>query len=280
MIQQIGDEMQERTHALSPPADYSGDINILDICMAPGGYTTSALKYSPGATTFGISLPRSHGGHKVLSPFSRSTMRFLDVTMLAKEFGVDTPPFTHPHRSSFLDGRPFFGQIFQLIFCDGQVLRTHQRPEYREHQEARRLTLSQLILAMQRIQAGGTLIVLLHKIEIWDTAELLYLFNRFSSIQVFKPVKKHAKRSSFYLIAKNVQPDADAAKVAIESWKRAWWQATFGGENGTGGKTITVKEEYVQTVLNEFGNSFVELARPIWQIQANALREWVQSPLM
>lgn len=273
MMQQIGDEMQDSTHALSQASSCAEGVSILDLCMAPGGYTASALKYNPGATAFGITLPPTQGGHKVLLPSSKSSVLCLDITMLAKEFGVENPPLSHPEHTSFLSERPYLGQVFQLIFCDGQVLRTHQRAEYREQQEARRLTVSQLILALQRIRAGGTLIMLLHKIEAWETTELLYLFSRFSSIKVFKPRKKHAIRSSFYLIARNVQPNSDAAKLAVAMWKRAWWHATFGGENGTGGREVTADEGYVRNILDRFGSELIELGRPVWETQANALNE-------
>ena len=252
-MQEIGDEMQGCTRALCPPSNSAGNITILDLCMAPGGYTASALKYNPGATAFGITLPPEKGGHKVLLPSYRSNILFLDITMLAKEYGVDTPPLKNPDCASFLDERPYFGQTFELIFCDGQVLRTHERPGYRENHEARRLTVSQLILALQRIRAGGTVIVLLHKIEAWDTLELLYSFSSFSSIQVFKPVKKHAIRSSFYLIAKDVRPHSEAAKLAVNAWKLSWWHATFGGNDGTGGPNVTVSEDYIRLVLDNFG---------------------------
>ncbi|MCJ1249224.1 hypothetical protein MMC30_006447 [Trapelia coarctata] len=273
MMQQIGDELQKSTHALSQLSYCAEDMKILDLCMAPGGFTASALKYNHGATAFGITLPCAQGGHEVLLRCSKSSVLFLDITMLATELGVEAAPLTHPEHANFLSERPYLGHTFQLIFCDGQVLRTHQRAEYREQQEALRLTVSQLIVALQRIREGGTLIMLLHKIEAWDTAELLYLFSHFSSIQVFKPVKKHAIRSSFYLIARNVQPNADAAKSAVKAWKQAWWHATFGGEDGTGGLKVTVDEGYVRTVLDQFGSELVKLSQPIWETQANALSE-------
>lgn len=87
--------------------------------MAPGGYTASALKYNPGAIAFGITLPLDQGGHKVLLVPSRLNILFIDIMMLAKECGVDSPPLTHPDRASFLDDRLYFGQKFELIFCDG-----------------------------------------------------------------------------------------------------------------------------------------------------------------
>jgi hypothetical protein len=113
--------------------------------------------------------------------------------------------------------------------------------------------------------------MLLHKIEAWDSIELLCLFSRFASVRVFKPTKKHAIRSSFYLVAGNVQPDAAAAKAAVEMWKQMWWHATFGGEEGTGGDKEMVDEGYVRAVVDGFGKKFVELARPVWETQASAL---------
>jgi 23S rRNA U2552 (ribose-2'-O)-methylase RlmE/FtsJ len=271
MMKQIGDELEDQTHALSQISDGTETVKILDLCMAPGGYTASALKYNPGATAFGITLPLAQGGHKVLLKSNSSTVLFQDITMLAKEFGFDNPPPTHPEHKSFLNERPYLEHKFHLVFCDGQVLRTHERAEYREQHEARRLTVSQLIMALQRIRPGGTMIVLLHKVESWVTAELMYHFNQFSSIQTFKPHQKHALRSSFYLVAKNVQPDADGAKSAVDSWKRSWWNATFGGEDGTGEFAAKASKDYVQTVLDDFGGKLIELGRPVWQIQANAL---------
>jgi 23S rRNA U2552 (ribose-2'-O)-methylase RlmE/FtsJ len=271
MMREIGDELQLSTHAISQALDPGENVKILDLCMAPGGYTASALKYNPGGTAFGITLPPEQGGNEVLLKSSQSTVQYLDITMLAKEFGVDDIPITHPEHASFLDQRPYYGQTFDLVFCDGQVLRTHQRAEYREYFEGLRLTVSQLILALQRIRPGGTLIMLLHKIEAWDTMELLYRFSKFASIQVFKPMKKHAIRSSFYFIAREVQPDGEAAKEAVGMWKQAWWNSTFGGENGIGGRSVAVDEEFVRTVISQFGERFIELGWPIWETQAIAL---------
>lgn len=269
-MQGIGDELQASTNALTAISG-GGEVNILDLCMAPGGYTASALKYNPTATACGVTLPPAKGGHELLLKSSRSSVKFLDITMLASEFGVDEVPLTHPEHASFLSERPYLGQTFHLVFCDGQVLRTHQRAEHREQHEALRLTVSQLILALQRIHPGGTLVMLLHKIEAWDTTELLYRFSRFSSIQLFKPERKHAIRSSFYLVAKNVRPDNDAAKQVVEVWKQAWWRATFGGQNGTGEMKVMPDEGYVHTVVDEFGKELIALGRAIWEIQANSL---------
>jgi hypothetical protein len=53
--------------------------------------------------------------------------------------------------------------------------------------------------------------------------------------------------------------------------KGLWWNATFGGEHGTGGPEVKSSTDYVQTVLDEFGSQLIELGRPVWRIQAIAL---------
>src|SRR5450432_2126904 len=102
MMQGIGDELQARTNALTQTPEYGEDIKILDLCMAPGGYTASALKYNPTAIACGVTLPPEKGGHELLLQSFRSSVMFLDITMLAKEFGVEEVPITHPEHSNFL----------------------------------------------------------------------------------------------------------------------------------------------------------------------------------
>ena len=145
--------------------------DILDLCMASEGYTSSALKYNSGFHVYGISLPLSMGGHQMLVPHgmkdTRVGVQYLDITMLSTEFGVTKIPQEHPKRAKFLiDQHPYSERSFDLVFCDGQVLRTQApyRAEYRKQSEASRLSCSQLILALNRIKSGGTLIMLLHKV--------------------------------------------------------------------------------------------------------------------
>jgi 23S rRNA U2552 (ribose-2'-O)-methylase RlmE/FtsJ len=204
MTKEIAEEMQAKTSALTP-----GDLGVhafqaLDLCMAPGGFTWGTLKYNPDAVAFGITLPHEIGGYKNWLTLPVERVKFMDITMLAGEFGTETIPRSHPDHSLFLAERPFVHQRFQLIFCGGAVLRGHERADYRQKFERTRLTTSQLILAMQRINSGGTMVVLLRKPEAWDVVHLLYQFSSFANVQLFKPQKKHAVRSTFYLVAKNV----------------------------------------------------------------------------
>lgn len=56
---------------------------------------------------------------------------FRDITLLADEMGTPACSIasSHPDAASFSSDRPFLEHKFDLVFCDGQVLRTHDRPE-------------------------------------------------------------------------------------------------------------------------------------------------------
>jgi hypothetical protein len=273
MTKQIAAEMQTKTSAMTP-----GDLGVqpfqaLDLCMAPGGFTWGTMEYNRDVIAYGITLSPDTGGYKNWFTLPSDRVKFIDITMLATEFGIGTIPTSHPDHSLFLAERPFVDQHFQLIFCGGAVLRGHERSKHRQEFERSRLTTSQLILAMRRIIPGGTMVVLLRRPDAWTVAHLLHQFNSFANIKLFKPYKKHAVRSTFYLVAKNVQPEADSAKAALEEWKKSWSRATFGGDEGTGEKDPEMDVEGVRKILDDFGPKLIELATPVWKIQASALEK-------
>lgn len=145
LMRGIGLELDLATSALTipQPMDFrqsrSSRPAILDLCMAPGGFTLAALSRNPRALVRGISLPPDEGGHEMLlnkkwsstNPQSQIYVSFRDITLLADEMGVPTSaiPPSHPDAESFSSDRPFLGQEFDLVFCDGQVLRTQERQE-------------------------------------------------------------------------------------------------------------------------------------------------------
>ncbi len=273
MMQQIGDELQDATGALTINTEQP---EVLDLCMAPGGYALSALKYNTLAHVSGITLPEENGGHRVMVRHghvdghvdAQIQVAFLDITMLIEEFGVTKVPDDHPDKDKFLHGsRPYLGKTYDLIFCDGQVLRTHNGGPYWANNEPLRLSCSQLIFALQHIRIGGTLIMLLHKVEACHSVELLYTFSKFASIRLFKPIKKHALRSSFYLVAQNILPQHPTAISAVSSWKEAWKLATFSNEPEIKGVGDIAE---MTTMLADFGAKLVELAEPVWMIQRDA----------
>ncbi|KAM0795671.1 hypothetical protein BDR22DRAFT_825810 [Usnea florida] len=253
---------------------------VLDLGMAPGGFTRSVQKRNQHAYVCAFTLPPELGGHEIIHyEDPRVNRMFGDITMLHQELRITDLPKDHPEFSKLDDSLLWSGKTFDLIFCDGQALRTHQPyiAEHRRQVEATRLTVSQLILAMQRIKSGGTLIVTLHKFGTYDTIKIVSIFDRAAKIQVFKPVSAHTKNGTFYLIAKEVQPGHPEVVAALKEWKRIWKALTFPVIDET--KNEDTKEpfnepglaEEVLGLLDRFADRVIELGEPIWQIQKEAL---------
>lgn len=279
-MQRIGTEIHKITKALKVNNTGGTPPRILDMCMAPGGFLESAMRYNPGAHALAFTLPEETGGHEVLLRENNNLeTHFVDITMLAEDMGVtqaEIPP-EHPEATKFLQQRYLLpGTKFDLVLCDGQVLRTHEshRASYREPREARRLGSTQLALGLEHLEPGGSMIVLLHKLEAWNTAGLLYTFSTFSDIKVIKPTAGHQKRSSFYMIAQNIQSGSQEALAALQKWKREWKIATFSGHEEYSAfleSTAKVSGLGVDELLNEFGPTLAKLGEEVWRVQADAL---------
>jgi 23S rRNA U2552 (ribose-2'-O)-methylase RlmE/FtsJ len=280
MMQRLGKDLNRSTRAFSTLVrsedQDGGEINLhgpslLDVCMAPGGFSKYFLAVHPRGQVKGFSLPRSSGGHELLINPSdpRVKVQFTDITLMAAEMDVDVSMIVseHPDKSRFHTTRPYQHDQFELAICDGQVLRTHERPTYRESNEAPRLLFSQLVLAMQRIKQNGSIIVLLHKLEQARTMKLLYTFNKFSRVELFKSSKSHAIRSSFYMVAKEVQPQSPDALEAVELWKESWRVLSFRGKAEYSNQST----EETRKMLEEFGDRLIRLGTPVWETQWCAL---------
>lgn len=230
-----------------------------------------ALQVNPGAKAIAFTLPEEDGGHAVLLPDDpRVEFKYLDVTLLGEDMGAADIPADHPDAARFLPRQVAEGKLFDLVLCDGQVLRTHSRAAYREQCESTRLLTAQLAIGMDHLRQGGTLIVLLHKVEARDTLNLLDQISKFAKITLFKPKKAHATRSSFYLIASDVQSDSVDAIQAVQEWKETWRIATFGTQE----QYRAVREKnaaWAHALLEKIDPSILEKAKPIWRIQADAL---------
>ncbi|RKF77597.1 putative s-adenosyl-l-methionine-dependent methyltransferase [Golovinomyces cichoracearum] len=271
MMIKIAKDMHQAAGIFDFKANLNRSPRILDICMAPGGFTAAALNICRNARCYGLTLPKKLGGHELILEKSKLCgLHQLDITMMIKEYSDSPIPHNHPQIREFTTIRLFNSYKFDLIFCDGKVLRTHQRPTWRENNEGTRLMLSQLILSMQRIRNGGTIVVLLHKIDCWDSILTIRDFSDFSDIQLYKPPKAHKTRSSFYLIARNIDIEHEKAKRTLRFWRDQWWEATFGGEDGLG-KKLHPSVGVVEELLDDFGEQFIRIARPIWRIQADGL---------
>ena len=253
---------------------------VLDLGMAPGGFTSSVLKRNPDAYVCAFTLPPELGGHEIIHyEDPRVNRMFGDITMLHQEFRITDLPKDHPEFSKLDDSLLWTGKTFDLIFCDCSYLRTHQQhiTEHRRPVEIIRQTVSQLILAMQRIKSGGTLIMNFSRLSSCNTIKIVSIFDRAAKIQVFKPVSAHTKNGTFYLIAKEVQPGHPEVVAALKEWKKIWKALTFPvideDENEDTKELINEPElaEEVLGLLDRFADRVIELGEPIWQIQKEAL---------
>jgi 23S rRNA U2552 (ribose-2'-O)-methylase RlmE/FtsJ len=194
MMKTIAYDMYQVTGVFHIKNPYHDGYSILDMCMVPGGFLTIALSCNPEAQALAFSLLRIDRGHRVLLPKCPSiTLKFLDVIMLAEDIGLSYILNNHLDTGNFLLSQFDPRQSFNLIICDGQVLRNHSRADYRKCTEASRLCLTQLTITLSHLTPGGTMIVLLHKVEALATVQLLHTFDKFASIQLFKHTRFHAK---------------------------------------------------------------------------------------
>lgn len=268
-MRQIGKEMHNSTMAF---AARTHPGSILDMCVAPGGFLKTAMEFNPGCQAVGFSLPHSQGGYKVLfgADECNPLVRFLDITMLAEDMGVLEIPEDHAEAEKFLSRQIESSQVFDLVVCDGQVLRTHKRLSYREGREAARLKTTQLAVGLEHLKPNGTMVVLFQKVESWETVCFLYRFSKFSTVKLFKPKRGHGKRSSFYMIATNVQSQSTEAALAIKKWKEVWRWATFGSDEEFA-EALREGEDRPEKVLEAFGAELVRQGSEVWAIQADAL---------
>lgn len=279
MMVRIGQALQKKAKIIPPPSK-TIHLKALDICMAPGGYSATVLKFNSYSQVCGVTLPEDLGGHRVHLPDwqknSRVKIQFLDITMLAAEMGFpDLVSQNQPGVVEFSNDRPFQGQQFDVVFCDGKVLDTHTRT-LEAINEPVRLTAAQLTLAFHRIKYSGTLIMLLHQSYGPHNVRLLEAFNQFSQIEVIKHQVSHVKRSSFYLVAKNVDPQHPRARRLIDEMRWAWRKLTAINFNVNFPDSDAGKEpekEDMKDIMDSFGEKLLELAEPGWKLQTQAMVE-------
>lgn len=192
-----------------------------------------------------------------------------DMGMLADEI----PP-SHPDAPNFLPKLIRPRATFDLVTCEGGVLRPHQAllGSHREQREAHRLKASQLALALSRVKQGGKMLVLLHKPETWNSLSLFYAFSKFATVKLFKPSQQHQYKSSFYMLATDIQSQSEEARRLVRQWTTEWKVVTFGSDE----EYQEVVREHafdVDEVLEEYGKEWIDLSMQVWVTQRDGLKE-------
>lgn len=271
-MQNIGNELHEETGAFNLAASAHKQGAILDTCMAPGGFLSTAMQHNEYSQAVAFSLPRANGGHEVFLPENDLVMtKYLDITMLAADMGLEHRPSEHPESQDFIMERQLPpNYLFDLVLCDGHVLRTHPRPAHREPREARRLIAVQLALGLEHTKAGGTMVVRLNSIDKMLTAEIIHQFSLFSQIEQFKPTCGHNMRSSFYLVASDICTAQPEVASAVGRWKEEWRVATFGTDEEY--QALMHRDDAsAEKLVSAYGEQLVQMGRRVWSIQAQGL---------
>lgn len=272
MMRNVANKMQTATGFFCLSAKRP---TILGFGFAPGGFIEKALEVNPTAAATGISLSDKVGGIPVLVRDQRLTTIHADITLMAGDMGMDHAqiPGDHPDAGNFLNRKIRPRAQFDLVTSEGGVLRPHvaQLGSHRDQREAHRLKASQLALALSRVKPGGRMVVLMHKAEAWNTLCLLYVFSKFANIRLFKPDQEHQFKSSFYMLATDIQSQSDEAKMAVEQWTREWKAATFGTDDEY---QVEVRKNAldVDVVLEEFGQEWIRLSQHVWNLQLEGLK--------
>ncbi|KAF2432650.1 hypothetical protein EJ08DRAFT_573846, partial [Tothia fuscella] len=160
-----------------------------------------------------------------------------DITLLHDEFGAakEQIPLSHGDIDNFKEGRAFTDHRFDLVVADGHVLDEQNHPQYHYRPKDIKyyqLTAAKLVIGLNRIKSGGTFVLvrMAHESNAWETFKLITAFQEFceeGGVKIFKPTKAHKRNSSFYVVAKGVQPGHPAARALVEHWTRIWRWSTF-----------------------------------------------------
>jgi hypothetical protein len=179
--------------------------------------------------------------------------------------------------------KPFPYQIkprsCHLVILDGHQLRTQEGARRWDYD---RLLISQLILGLEAVKHGGTIVLKLSRPARDCTAKVLCMLDMVcGSLLTCKPQTMHTIRGTFYAIAKEAGHGTDAVRLPaiIEGLRKLWFELTFGGENGSGRFMLESDLDFVITtdeLIDHYLTRLIELGRGVWMIQAKALRCFLQ----
>jgi len=247
-------------------------MKFLDLGCCPGGFTSYILDKNSKAKGCGISLEVEKGGHSFrLEDYhqSRFELIYADLTY----YQLD-PSITHSPQLKSLPPQ-IEPRSCDLVVLDGHLLRTQEGAQSWDYD---RLLISQLILGLETVKHGGTILVKLSRPDSGRTAKLLCMLDMVCrKLSTFKPQTMHKNRGTFYAIAKEFGLGVDAIRLPaiIEGLKNLWFELTFGGENGCGRWMLESDLDFVistEDLIDGYLSRLIELGRDVWMVQAEALR--------
>jgi hypothetical protein len=229
------------------------------------------LRKNASANGTGVSLPVDDGGHEfLLEEHHRARFHLYSTNLTYYQLGpsiiVDDRLQTVPSQIS--------EHSFDLVLLDGHQLRTQASAL---PWDSTRLLISQLILGLQSVKEGGTVIMKLPMPHKPIAARILYLFHTISfRLLRWKPRSMHASRGTFYMVAKGVGNGKEGPRIPIilQALKNLWVNLTFGGEEGSGRHLIPGDLDFLismDDLVSHHLDWLTKLGTPLWKVQKTAL---------
>ncbi|KAJ3121750.1 hypothetical protein HK100_012247 [Physocladia obscura] len=179
------------------------EFRFLDIGAAPGAFSQWLISAFPQASGFGISLPRSRGGHLFMAECANSpryAVNFVDI--LSTEFYK-----THKARNTNNNNAQYNLIIADCLYLDEKPWTLPSGPikpgTFHENHSLgyNLLTITQIHMALTSLVENGYFIMRVSSNgSVPTTATLLALSPFFKSCKVIKPTTSHQLRSSCYAV--------------------------------------------------------------------------------
>ncbi|KAF8906367.1 hypothetical protein CPB85DRAFT_1530152 [Mucidula mucida] len=252
------------------PSTAKGSFRFLDLGCCPGGFSAYILEKNKLSRSLGISLPTEAGGYAYCleSRQRRETFLPADLTLFdlrpLDSSDVECAPGTLKPVP-----REITNRVFDLTILGATPLSWVTRAD------SQRLLVSQLILGLQGVKNGGTIIAVLQDPESPVTARVLYLLDKISrKITIHKSSVVHQARSSFYVIAQGVGEgegkDRELRDGYLKSFRTLWVELTFDGVR----EMVNADLDFIVTV-DELSRTSIDwlvaLCGKVWEIQLRAL---------
>jgi hypothetical protein len=123
-----------------------------------------------------------------------------------------------PDIAKFSSGILFQNKTFDFVFCSATGATTRHADAGAEHHKPHKrlqLATSQLVFALQRLRNQGSLVLVMHKPESFNTAKVIRTFTKCSTVRLFKLKTKHINKSSFYIVAIEVATQSKEMQSAV-----------------------------------------------------------------
>ncbi|KAG9048596.1 hypothetical protein FS837_012451 [Tulasnella sp. UAMH 9824] len=244
-----------------------GPLSFLDLGCAPGGYSKCIMETNPMATGTGVCLPIHDGGHLFMLPKymrTRYTVHYADMTKYNLRKGEGNG-YAYPP--------PFQPASFDLVIADGHPLHSREFNARVPHV----LLVTQLIIAINAVKEGGTILIKLSKPGSFNTASILYLLDSIcSSLETIKPRTVHGNRGTFYAIARGVQR-AEALKGYLNILCQMRRELLDSGADSGSVPRVYERITSLAQLKEGYIARLIELGTPVWEVQRDHLRWFIRN---